>query len=223
VSRHPGLYHSGPAARHPRGTVAGLLAAILGAPGSPAGEPHFADAGDVTLVTLGKRVYMGSCASSRSFSSEPSPIDRAFAIGEEGLPRHALRVGDPLLVGFGVAAGRCLGLDDPLSGTGEAVIHFSELGFVIRLETKDRERNRFAPDSPLEGAGFEPSVPRLRRSWVRCRPQLCSLRRLKPTPVSSLPRSQADMLSATTLKSKNPVEFRPLSYEFDGNRNARAM
>jgi hypothetical protein len=26
---------------------------------------------------------------------------------------------------------------DPLSGTGEAVIHFSELGFVIRLETKE--------------------------------------------------------------------------------------
>jgi hypothetical protein len=24
-------------------------------------------------------------------------------------------------------------------------------------------------------------------------------------------------------KSKNPVEFRPWSYEFDGNRNARAM
>jgi len=74
-----------------------------------------------------------------------------------------------------------------------------------------------------EGAGFEPSVPRLRRSSVRCRPQLCSLRRLEPTPVSSLPRSQADMLSATMLKSKNPVEFRPWSYEFDGNRNARAM
>jgi hypothetical protein len=31
---------------------------------------------------------------------------------------------------------------------------------------------RFARDSPLEGAGFEPSVPRLRRSSVRCRPQL---------------------------------------------------
>jgi hypothetical protein len=84
-------------------------------------------------------------------------------------------------------------------------------------------KTKFAADSALEGAGFEPSVPRLRRSSVRCRPQLCSLRRLKPTPVSSLPRSQADMLSATTLKSKNPVEFRPWSYEFDGNRNARAM
>src|SRR5580704_8003751 len=31
-------------------------------------------------------------------------IDRGLAVGEERFPRHALRIGDPLLVGFGVTA-----------------------------------------------------------------------------------------------------------------------
>src|SRR5207237_6322240 len=39
-------------------------------------------------------------------------VDRGVAVGEEGFPRHALRVGDPLLVGFGVAAGGGPLLDD---------------------------------------------------------------------------------------------------------------
>jgi mono/diheme cytochrome c family protein len=56
------------------GTVAGLFAAILGAPGSPAAEPHFADAGDVTLVTLGRQVYMGSCASCHGRNLQGQPL-----------------------------------------------------------------------------------------------------------------------------------------------------
>src|SRR6516164_1817797 len=39
-------------------------------------------------------------------------VDRRLAVGEEGLPGHALRIGDPLLVRLGVAAGGGLRLDD---------------------------------------------------------------------------------------------------------------
>src|SRR5260370_27670567 len=60
-------------------------------------------------------------------------IDRAFAVGEEGLPRHPLRIGDPLLVGFGVAAGCCLRLDNRALGAGAAVINFCELLLVLRF------------------------------------------------------------------------------------------
>src|ERR1700730_13368306 len=63
-------------------------------------------------------------------------IDCAFAVGEEGLPRHALRVGDPLLLGFGVAAGRRLGLDDRPLGTGEAVIDLGELSLVLGMDAE---------------------------------------------------------------------------------------
>ena len=66
-------------------------------------------------------------------------IHRAFAIGVEGLPRHALRIGDPLLVGFGVAAGRVLGLDDRPLGAAEPVIHFRELGLVFGLDAEMRD------------------------------------------------------------------------------------
>jgi hypothetical protein len=37
---------------------------------------------------------------------------------------------------------------------------------TFRLVTRDA---KFAPDSPLEGDGFEPSVPRSSRQYTRCR------------------------------------------------------
>jgi hypothetical protein len=48
-------------------------------------------------------------------------------------------------------------------------------------------------------------------------------------PETSQPTPSADFLVPRGhafgghAESKNPVEFRPWSYEFDGNRNARAM
>ena len=85
------------------------------------------------------------------------------------------------------------------------------------------EEIRFADDSPVEGEGFEPSVPRLRRSFgaaVGCSDAAGDLASDARQQTSSFPRGHA--FSGHT-ESKNPVEFRPWSYEFDGNRNARAM
>src|SRR6476659_9049618 len=81
----------------------------------------------------------------------------------------------------------------------------------------------FAMDSPLEGDGFEPSVPRLRRSFgaaVGRSDAAGDLAANARQQTSSFPRGHA--FSGHT-ESKKPVEFRPWSYEFDGNRNARAM
>src|SRR5205085_10373630 len=66
-------------------------------------------------------------------------VNRAFAVGVEGLPGDALRIGDPLLVGFGVAAGRVFGLDDRPLGAAEAVIHFCQLGLVFGLDAEMRD------------------------------------------------------------------------------------
>jgi hypothetical protein len=47
-----------------------------------------------------------------------------------------LRIRDPLLVRFGVAAGCCLGLDNRALGAGEAVINFGEFGLVLGLDAE---------------------------------------------------------------------------------------
>ena len=116
-------------------------------------------------------------------------------------------------------SGRVFNLDEAVGGFPSTPIADESLGAAMLYSsgtTEPRGKPGFSTlesgsgretDSPLEGAGFEPSVPRLRRSSVRCRPQLCSLRRLKPMPVSSLPRSQADMLSAITLKARIRLNF----------------
>ena len=59
---------------------------------------------------------------------------------------------------------------------------------------------------------------------LRCggRPQRCSRRRRSRRPSADFLVPRGHAFSGHT-ESKNPVEFRPWSYEFDSNRNARAM
>src|SRR5205085_3092626 len=54
-------------------------------------------------------------------------VNRGFAIGVEGFPRNALRVGDPLLVRLRVAAGRRLLFEHRALGLGEPAIDLGEL------------------------------------------------------------------------------------------------
>src|ERR1051325_10590173 len=49
-------------------------------------------------------------------------VDGALAIGEESLPCNASRIGDPLLVGAGIATDRVLLLDDRLLGAAQAFV-----------------------------------------------------------------------------------------------------
>ena len=82
---------------------------------------------------------------------------------------------------------------------------------------------RFVPDLPLEGDGFRtigtPATAERRCGW---RPQRCSRRRRSRRPSADFLVPRGHAFGGHT-ESKNPVEFRPWSYEFDGNRNARAM
>jgi len=63
--------------------------------------------------------------------------------------------------------------------------------WLLDLERRIPARDRFAPDSPLEGAGFEPSVPLGHASWPGTRPlterraNSMSRRRSAGTPASS--------------------------------------
>jgi mono/diheme cytochrome c family protein len=62
-----------------RSTAAGLLAALVSMTGpalrhAAAGEPHFADAEDVALVTLGKRIYVDSCAACHGRNLQGQPL-----------------------------------------------------------------------------------------------------------------------------------------------------
>src|SRR6516162_5993053 len=70
------------------------------------------------------------------FVERPLAVDGAFAIGEEGLPRHALWIGDPLLVGLLIAAGGVFGFDDRALCTSEPVVDLSKLSLVLGLDTK---------------------------------------------------------------------------------------
>ena len=68
---------------------------------------------------------------------------------------------------------------------------------------------KFAPDSSLEGDGFEPSVPRLRRSFGAAGGRSDAAGDVAADArqqTSSFPGGHA--FSGHT-KSKNPVEFRP--------------
>ncbi|MEA2845537.1 MAG: hypothetical protein QOG78_818 [Rhodospirillaceae bacterium] len=58
--------------------------------------------------------------------------------------------------------------------------------WLLDLERRIPARDRFAPDSPLEGGGFEPSVPRLRWSSV----QLSWRRATRPMPPRNADRSR---------------------------------
>src|SRR4051812_49854849 len=60
-------------------------------------------------------------------------VNGAFAIGVESLPRHALRVGNPLLVGLGIAAGRIFGLNGRTFGAAQALIDFGKLRLIFGL------------------------------------------------------------------------------------------
>src|SRR5271156_4539334 len=59
--------------------------------------------------------------------------------GEKGLPRHPLRVGDPLLVGSGIAAGGALRFDDRPLGAAQPIVDFGELALVLGLDTEMRD------------------------------------------------------------------------------------
>src|SRR5205823_10491225 len=78
-------------------------------------------------------------------------VNRRLAIGVEGFPRHALRVGDPLLVGSGVAAGRRLLFEHRTLGRGEPVIDLGELALIFGLNAEMRD----AGTVPAAGADRE--------------------------------------------------------------------
>lgn len=60
-------------------------------------------------------------------------------MGQECLPGHTLRVGDPLLVRIRVAAGRILGFHDRALCACQPVIDLVKLRFVLGLDTEVRE------------------------------------------------------------------------------------
>ena len=96
------------------------------------------------------RLTAGRCAARRltdllQFGERALAIHRALAIRKEGLPSDALRIGDPLLVGFGVAAGRVFGLHNRTLGAAEAVIDLGELGFRLRPGCRDAKSRRLGP------------------------------------------------------------------------------
>src|SRR5215472_7672075 len=87
----------------------------------------------------------------------PLAVDGAFAIGEEGLPRHALWIGDPLLVRLVIAAGGVFGLDRGTLSTSEALVHLGELGLVLGLDTEMRDAGSAAngADGEIDPLVFE--------------------------------------------------------------------
>src|SRR5437879_3621867 len=66
-------------------------------------------------------------------------IDRRFTVGEEGFPRHALRVSDPLLVRLRIATGRSLLLDGWALGAAQPFIDLSQFAFVLCLDPEMRD------------------------------------------------------------------------------------
>jgi len=71
----------------------------------------FAAAGSVAGSENDGSQHWARSVASLSLASDPSPYG-GFAVSEERLPRHALRVGDPLFVRLGVAAGGPFRFDD---------------------------------------------------------------------------------------------------------------
>ena len=63
-------------------------------------------------------------------------VDGAFAVGEKSLPRHALRIGDPLLVRFMIAAGGVLGFDDWALGACQPIVNLGKFSLVLGLDTE---------------------------------------------------------------------------------------
>ena len=83
------------------------------------------------------------------------------------------------------------------------------------------EEIRFADDSPVEGEGFEPSVPRLRRSFGAAGGRSDAAGDVAADARQQTFSFPGDISGHT--ESKNPVEFRPWSYEFDGKSKCEAM
>src|ERR1051325_12090111 len=65
-------------------------------------------------------------------------VNRRLAIGVEGFPFDALRVGDPLLVRSRIAAGCRLLLDDRALGFGEAAVDLGQFTLIFGLDTEMR-------------------------------------------------------------------------------------
>src|SRR5271156_5524950 len=65
--------------------------------------------------------------------------------GEKGLPRHPLRVGDPLLVGPRIAAGGALRFDDRPLGPAQPVIDLGKLALILGLYSEMRDAGNPAP------------------------------------------------------------------------------
>ncbi len=63
-------------------------------------------------------------------------IDRGFAVGQEGFPRDAGRIGNPLLVRVCVATGGRFLLDDGTVCFIEPGIDFVEFGLVLDLDAE---------------------------------------------------------------------------------------
>ena len=98
----------------------------------------------------GRRLDGGRLTADGSFGCLFELVQRAFAVDrglticEEGFPWHTLRIGDPLLVGSGVAAGGALLLDSRTFGTHKALVDLREFRFVLGLNAEMRDTDNSA-------------------------------------------------------------------------------
>ena len=94
-----------------------------------------------------------------------------LAVGEEGFPWHALRIGDPFLIGLRIAARRTCFLDDRSIGPAEPLINLRQLTLVFGLNAEmgnfgvaavraDREIHPRVFKHPLGIVRFQHARPR---------------------------------------------------------------
>jgi hypothetical protein len=81
---------------------------------------------------------------SLSLLSELSRWTVASPYVRKGFPRHTLRIGDPLLVGSGVAAGGARLLNPRTFGTHKALVDLREFRFILGLNAEMRDTDSSA-------------------------------------------------------------------------------
>jgi hypothetical protein len=76
---------------------------------------------------------------------------------EEGFPRHALRIGDPLLVGSRIAASRVFFFDDGPIGAAQPLVNFGKLTLILGLNAEMRNPSLAASgaDREIDARVFE--------------------------------------------------------------------
>src|ERR1700736_4294267 len=84
-------------------------------------------------------------------------VDGRLAVREKRLPRHALRVGDPLLVRPGIAAGGVVFLDYRPLGMAQPLVNFGKLALILGLNAEMGNSGRAASgaDGEIDTRVFE--------------------------------------------------------------------